>query len=153
MIRRPPSATRTNTLVPYTTLFRSYPEGEAEREGHDRNAAVVGEEIGGKDVQRALLLARRRLAVTEGALQIFDAGARVAPARHALGNEMEIPVGLARDERPARQHAEQQHRRDDQRFLPQRAHRGGPAGAKEADKPAEARLAPARHEEKTPKRN
>src|SRR3546814_13425285 len=89
----------------------------------------------------------RRLAVTEGALQIFDAGARVAPARHALGNEMEIPVGLARDERPARQHAEQQHRRDDQRFLPQRAHRGGPVVEKEAAKPAEARLAHAIDEE------
>src|SRR3546814_2128020 len=27
MIRRPPRSTRTDTLFPYTTLFRSYPEG------------------------------------------------------------------------------------------------------------------------------
>src|SRR3546814_16293228 len=29
MIRRPPGSTRTNTLVPYTTLFRSNAEAEA----------------------------------------------------------------------------------------------------------------------------
>src|SRR3546814_1547739 len=29
MIRRPPRATRTNTLLPYTTLFRSYPNKPA----------------------------------------------------------------------------------------------------------------------------
>src|SRR3546814_9428421 len=28
MIRRPPRATRTDTLCPYTTLFRSQPDGE-----------------------------------------------------------------------------------------------------------------------------
>src|SRR3546814_7625894 len=27
MIRRPPRSTRTDTLFPYTTLFRSYPDG------------------------------------------------------------------------------------------------------------------------------
>src|SRR3546814_14466840 len=30
MIRRPPRATRTDTLVPYTTLFRSGPDGAYE---------------------------------------------------------------------------------------------------------------------------
>src|SRR3546814_1924618 len=30
MIRRPPRATRTDTLCPYTTLFRSHPAGEGE---------------------------------------------------------------------------------------------------------------------------
>src|SRR3546814_5756640 len=29
MIRRPPGSTRTDTLVPYTTLFRSLPPGSA----------------------------------------------------------------------------------------------------------------------------
>src|SRR3546814_16860109 len=29
MIRRPPRATRTDTLFPYTTLFRSFPDGGA----------------------------------------------------------------------------------------------------------------------------
>src|SRR3546814_10010522 len=31
MIRRPPRSTRTDTLFPYTTLFRSLPEPRAER--------------------------------------------------------------------------------------------------------------------------
>src|SRR3546814_13585066 len=31
MIRRPPRSTRTNTLFPYTTLFRSYPGDPGER--------------------------------------------------------------------------------------------------------------------------
>src|SRR3546814_12406223 len=52
MIRRPPRSTRTDTLFPYTTLFRSYPEvtlAEARtyrddarrqlREGRDPSAA------------------------------------------------------------------------------------------------------------------
>src|SRR3546814_12485703 len=29
MIRRPPTSTRTDTLFPYTTLFRSVPRGDA----------------------------------------------------------------------------------------------------------------------------
>src|SRR3546814_4360422 len=43
MLRRPPRSTRTDTLFPYTTLFRSSPSG-ARRHGaraghHDRSAA------------------------------------------------------------------------------------------------------------------
>src|SRR3546814_9247290 len=39
MIRRPPRSTRTDTLFPYTTLFRSqihWPEGRAQRLLHPR---------------------------------------------------------------------------------------------------------------------
>src|SRR3546814_11387083 len=36
MIRRPPRSTRTDTLFPYTTLFRSYPRGHELR--RDRQA-------------------------------------------------------------------------------------------------------------------
>src|SRR3546814_2351793 len=43
MIRRPPRSTRTDTLFPYTTLFRSSPwpgsgEGPGRRSGHTRRA-------------------------------------------------------------------------------------------------------------------
>src|SRR3546814_3897324 len=34
MIRRPPRSTRTDTLFPYTTLFRSHPRGQVAREKH-----------------------------------------------------------------------------------------------------------------------
>src|SRR3546814_8524872 len=36
MIRRPPRATRTDTLFPYTTLFRSFLEGVEGGEDHPR---------------------------------------------------------------------------------------------------------------------
>src|SRR3546814_12036360 len=43
MIRRPPRSTRTDTLLPYTTLFRSprphaVPPGRDQRTGHDPQA-------------------------------------------------------------------------------------------------------------------
>src|SRR3546814_13101629 len=43
MIRRPPRSTRTDTLFPYTTLFRSYsPEHKAKRAlDHDGQDAVM----------------------------------------------------------------------------------------------------------------
>src|SRR3546814_3070979 len=43
MIRRPPRSTRTDTLFPYTTLFRSYTHNLASaeiRELHDRSRAT-----------------------------------------------------------------------------------------------------------------
>src|SRR3546814_1806509 len=39
MIRRPPGSTRTDTLFPYTTLFRSFPEALNERQ-----TAIFGRE-------------------------------------------------------------------------------------------------------------
>src|SRR3546814_947686 len=48
MIRRPPRSTRTDTLFPYTTLFRSH---------DDRSEAGVGELVG-RDVDRDLQVRR-----------------------------------------------------------------------------------------------
>src|SRR3546814_8248221 len=39
MIRRPPRSTRTDTLFPYTTLFRSGQEGRGGRRGSRRGGA------------------------------------------------------------------------------------------------------------------
>src|SRR3546814_3663140 len=39
MIRRPPRSTRTDTLFPYTTLFRSRPFGEVGARGADEEIA------------------------------------------------------------------------------------------------------------------
>src|SRR3546814_14423948 len=41
MIRRPPRSTRTDTLFPYTTLFRSYPASNY----HSENAAAFAEAV------------------------------------------------------------------------------------------------------------
>src|SRR3546814_10056475 len=50
MIRRPPKSTRTDTLFPYTTLFRSPPTGTAHRRSHpaqaDARAASFRSEAG-----------------------------------------------------------------------------------------------------------
>src|SRR3546814_14222932 len=40
MIRRPPRSTRTDTLFPYTTLFRSAPGGQRNRDNRDAVAAL-----------------------------------------------------------------------------------------------------------------
>src|SRR3546814_1113119 len=40
MIRRPPRSTRTDTLLPYTTLFRSRPANAASRQFHSRSPAI-----------------------------------------------------------------------------------------------------------------
>src|SRR3546814_18220827 len=54
MIRRPPRSTRTDTLVPYTTLFRSRPApdaGSLPRPGaHCQEAEKVGEKLNGLTV-------------------------------------------------------------------------------------------------------
>src|SRR3546814_9488279 len=69
MIRRPPRSTRTDTLFPYTTLFRSI--GLRHRQGHDevgraragrgqsRGRPVTYAEKAIRHVSRRLLVARR----------------------------------------------------------------------------------------------
>src|SRR3546814_20001717 len=57
MIRRPPRATRTDTLVPYTTLFRSPTDRVADRS--DRQAVQRGAAIFGEGVRQQADLARR----------------------------------------------------------------------------------------------
>src|SRR3546814_5938262 len=56
MIRRPPRSTRTDTLFPYTTLFRSHQAGWRKRSFEDRARRGLGH--GGS--QRLLCEAQRR---------------------------------------------------------------------------------------------
>src|SRR3546814_15799151 len=49
MIRRPPGSTRTDTLFPYTTLFRSRPEVAVERIDHLGDREVAGAGHGGAE--------------------------------------------------------------------------------------------------------
>src|SRR3546814_5180833 len=49
MIRRPPRSTRTDTLFPYTTLFRSTPRlNDAPEPGHDLGADRLDRGVAGK---------------------------------------------------------------------------------------------------------
>src|SRR3546814_2400482 len=72
MIRRPPRTTPTDTLFPYTTLFRSRTGRGAARRGHqDQPAAAVRrpaqERAGLAPVREAGVLAPARGALTQGA--------------------------------------------------------------------------------------
>src|SRR3546814_16110531 len=76
MIRRPPSSTRTDTLFPYTTLFRSPPEDRARPDSdgvcRDRiTAAHGGEQLQGSQ--------------SVGATESRSAGLRYAELSDLLG--------------------------------------------------------------------
>src|SRR3546814_3578460 len=60
MIRRPPRSTRTDTLFPYTTLFRSLAWGYFRRGGHD------GADVPAIEAARPGTRARRRFAARPG---------------------------------------------------------------------------------------
>src|SRR3546814_1114566 len=75
MIRRPPRSTRTDTLFPYTTLFRSFAVGRNERGSRCREMtvarAVVEDGPGG-----TALVHRVEDRVAFRVVERFDVGAR-----------------------------------------------------------------------------
>src|SRR3546814_15182091 len=74
MLRRPPCSTRTDTLLPYTTLFRSYPEFPG--------ASLPGE------LDDAVQLAVRNNLTTK----IFEADVRTAEAEVELSEAPLYPA-------------------------------------------------------------
>src|SRR3546814_11942937 len=99
MIRRPPRSTRTDTLFPYTTLFRSDMAGNApvgveidqrplaSRTGFgDATRQVVGR-LGFDEGDRRRGCLRTRIAGTES----FQGAPRVAGAAGTANNECECP--------------------------------------------------------------
>src|SRR3546814_1760731 len=87
MIRRPPRSTRTDTLFPYTTLFRSvrartlHLAGEHLRAGGDGR---VGRGVGDA-IQRDALLAVGRDVVARGGVRAI--GTKCAPLARARSEE------------------------------------------------------------------
>src|SRR3546814_7340070 len=64
MLRRPPRSTRTDTLFPYTTLFRSAEPDEVERQGAGRLHRVSGDHRGaGESIGRDPVVQRERVVV------------------------------------------------------------------------------------------
>src|SRR3546814_17563482 len=76
MIRRPPRSTRTDTLFPYTTLFRSKLVLEP---GHAAGAQVVGGALGDQRAPRVVVATREQV------LQRHRAKLRVAVVDLAVG--------------------------------------------------------------------
>src|SRR3546814_17232039 len=88
MIRRPPRSTRTDTLFPYTTLFRSFPNftRAGDLEGPDPRG------VGFSDIER---LPVRREADAVGRLHRLHDLAYLAPVRLRPVNESAIHVARA----------------------------------------------------------
>src|SRR3546814_11656050 len=71
MIRRPPRSTRTDTLFPYTTLFRSAGGLAGPPVAEEGGAAVLPPQRHGPDPRRA---GREHLLVGQGALEVRGLG-------------------------------------------------------------------------------
>src|SRR3546814_1763477 len=81
MIRRPPRSTRTDTLFPYTTLFRSRRGGGHPEEGEDRNQ-VIGPALGLHEIGDEEAAGGDRIGIEEAAVTDAHAHQRVHRERH-----------------------------------------------------------------------
>src|SRR3546814_5536653 len=92
MLRRPPRSTRTDTLFPYTTLFRSgvgllvlQPQHEA------LHAAVAHRQVGGEIADQAPQREQQRLVAFDLVAE-FDAGIEVVRRRVAGQRVVDVAV-------------------------------------------------------------
>src|SRR3546814_9643186 len=93
MIRRPPRSTRTDTLLPYTTLFRSADrQGEAAEFQRGAEAVLVGAVVADKDRATAGETGQRHEAADRGALRlagVLDLPDQTAGHQHQPGAAFE----------------------------------------------------------------
>src|SRR3546814_13783719 len=82
MIRRPPRSTRTDTLFPYTTLFRSAMGGESHLAQCGKCAAIGAVVIGEDQIARTRFL--DEMEKCDQALGVVEVGAGAANAVVAL---------------------------------------------------------------------
>src|SRR3546814_3578735 len=87
MIRRPPRSTRTDTLFPYTTLFRSDPAGEAQRVRDVVDDVLRVVSLGRPEVDARA--ERHRVAVLGGGHEIWGVGDEIR----------DLPVPCSGDDR------------------------------------------------------
>src|SRR3546814_3638281 len=105
MIRRPPRSTRTDTLFPYTTLFRSnldlaifWTDGAGEHEGVALADALMVT-VAGPASESETRIAWPGCPVEEGepALRLGDAGLAIDAAANGLG-QANVPAMLAEED-------------------------------------------------------
>src|SRR3546814_4144104 len=100
MIRRPPRSTRTDTLFPYTTLFRSLARADDRGGGGGREDAVAADQHAGGAVGRRHLQDDLDGAIVEVAAVAAE---RQRLARHAAdGLEDRLHVVLQEDRKSTR---------------------------------------------------
>src|SRR3546814_12072882 len=105
MIRRPPRSTRTDTLFPYTTLFRSVEPSGGDRMPTEDVRAAPGRVIADHHAQTRLA-DPLDLDPGEGLGPLAGqrAGELVALARHVRGERVQCPWVADQDEVPGRAH-------------------------------------------------
>src|SRR3546814_2445647 len=93
MIRRPPRSTRTDTLFPYTTLFRSLEQRRLRHldEGHQVHALVLG--LFHQRADPALIVAHPAQALEMGQRRADHAGHR----RDGLQHDRAVAVALGEE--------------------------------------------------------
>src|SRR3546814_11445001 len=116
MIRRPPRSTRTDTLFPYTTLFRSKSQ---QRDGAAETADHFGRHRAEASVQHRIGRPSQRAG---GGGEVAEGVARVEGKRAALGDQdggAGKAHGGAGEMEPAQPLARQQRREDDDEQRPE----------------------------------
>src|SRR3546814_9903088 len=110
MLRRPPRSTRTDTLFPYTTLFRSESRNRLPRDGEEQGQAIDPAVLahGGNDSERYCQCERK----TDGKSgedgryrkaahdEIADRQAKVVAGPEVAANRAAEPVEVLDDQRP-----------------------------------------------------
>src|SRR3546814_15264575 len=95
MIRRPPRSTRTDTLFPYTTLFRSQVVDVGERAEEEQTLDAAGE-ADQVEQEPAALLARLDAPEVLHAVDPLEAELGLAPDRRDVLGRGECPGALVR---------------------------------------------------------
>src|SRR3546814_20372096 len=96
MIRRPPRSTRTDTLFPDTTLFRSAPEGsESGQQPEQRDVAILASSPGAGRITIATLLAEAWDALRRRDYHVLRCLCGVAPVTRQSGKSKFVVRRLA----------------------------------------------------------
>src|SRR3546814_9561209 len=88
MIRRPPRSTRTDTLFPYTTLFRSFPSGAVIRTGHLKDDQAYTK-YQGQEYQRQLIEELTQIPTVKRYLQLTSSCRSTVPRSEEHTSELQ----------------------------------------------------------------
>src|SRR3546814_2953265 len=93
MIRRPPRSTRTDTLFPYTTLFRSVPDGAPVVLTASEDAWIKVYDTSGQTVRMGILKGGESYAVPGDPEQLLLWTGKAGAIRITVGGKQVAPLG------------------------------------------------------------